>query len=124
MPKCCARAWCKTPLVTLAREATARREVTDEYGSRAECESLMAEITRAQAKIQARANTAQEVKDARSSQTHRALPQSDRYLAARLSRSHLPKAIFSRAKSWAQAAARMPNVLAEDTWDLFRVLLR
>jgi hypothetical protein len=24
----------------------------------------------------------------------------------------------------AQSAARMPNVLAEDTWDLFRVLLR
>ncbi len=28
----------KTRLVTLAREATAKREVADEYGSRAECE--------------------------------------------------------------------------------------
>src|SRR5216684_601809 len=34
----------KTRLVTLAREATQRREVTDDYGSPAECEALMREI--------------------------------------------------------------------------------
>src|SRR5262249_58007 len=34
----------KTPLVTLAREATQRREVTDDYGSQSECEDLMRQI--------------------------------------------------------------------------------
>ena len=34
----------KTQLVKLAREATARREVTDDYGTREECEPLMEEI--------------------------------------------------------------------------------
>src|SRR6185295_4295294 len=52
----------KTQIVSLAREATGRREVADEYGSRAECEALMAEIARARALIQARTNIAQEVK--------------------------------------------------------------
>ncbi len=52
----------KTRLVSLAREATGRREVADDYGSRPECESLMAEIARARTLIQGRANIAQEVK--------------------------------------------------------------
>ena len=38
----------KTTLVRLAREATSRREATDEYGTREECEALMAEIDQAQ----------------------------------------------------------------------------
>src|SRR5262249_49173488 len=37
----------KTPLVELAKEATARREVTDEYGTPQECAALMAEIENA-----------------------------------------------------------------------------
>src|SRR5262249_47236825 len=51
----------KTRLVTLAREATQRREVTDDYGSQAECEALMREIENAQLVIQNRANIAQEL---------------------------------------------------------------
>ena len=115
----------KTRLVALAREATSRREVSDEYGSRAECELLMAEIARARALIQARTNIAQEVK-ARSER----LKQISRYRSATDS-SPTPESVgFSEGDVLAgetlgaQSAARMPNVLAEDTWDLFRILLR
>jgi hypothetical protein len=114
----------KTRLVTLAREATGRREVTDEYGTRAECESLMADIARARALIQARTNIAQEVKvrSERLKQIARYRGQSDS--------SPTPESIgFSEGdvlagETLGASAARMPNVLAEDTWDLFRVLLR
>jgi hypothetical protein len=114
----------KTRLVTLAREATARREVADDYGSRPECEALMAEIARARALLQARTNIAQEVK-VRSER----LKQIARYRGANDS-SPTPESIaFSEGdvlagETLGASAARMPNVLAEDTWDLFRVLLR
>jgi hypothetical protein len=115
----------KTQIVSLAREATSRREVADEYGSRQECESLMAEIARARALIQARTNIAQEVK-VRSER----LKQIARYRSDK-DTSPAPESIaFSEGDVLAgetlgaNSAARMPNVLAEDTWDLFRVLLR
>lgn len=113
-----------TPLVTLAREATARREVVDDYGSRAECEALMAEIARARRILRERTNVAREVKE-----------RSERL--RELARYRHPADTAPAAESLAfgegdvlagrpvgAAAARMPNVLAEDTWDLFRVLLR
>jgi hypothetical protein len=114
----------KTRLVTLAREATGRREVADEYGSRAECELLMAEIAKARALIQARTNIAQEVK-VRSER----LKQISRYRGPN-DTSPTPESIaFSEGdvlagQTLGANAAGMPNVLAEDTWDLFRILLR
>jgi hypothetical protein len=114
----------KTRLVTLAREATARREVADEYGSRAECEAIMAEIAKARVIIQARTNIAQEVK----TRSER-MKQIARYRGPNDS-SPTPESIaFSEGdvlagETLGASAARMPNVLAEDTWDLFRVLLR
>jgi hypothetical protein len=114
----------KTKLVSLAREATGRREVADDYGSRPECEALMAEIARARALIQARTNIAQEVK----TRSER-LKQIARYRGANDS-SPTPESIafgegdVLAGETLGASAARMPNVLAEDTWDLFRVLLR
>lgn len=114
----------KTQIVRLAREATSRREVTDDYGSREECERLMAEIARARALIQARRDIAQEVK-ARTEH----LKQIARYRSEK-DTSPTPESIaFSEGdvlagETLGASAARMPNVLAEDTWDLFRVLLR
>src|SRR5579885_3638521 len=51
-----------TPLVALAREATSRREVADQYGERRDCERLIAEIGRARAALDAKANIAHEVR--------------------------------------------------------------
>jgi len=114
----------KTQIVSLAREATGRREVADEYGARQECEALMAEIARARALIQVRKDIAQEVKV----RTER-LKQIARYRSEK-DTSPTPESIaFSEGdvlagETLGASAARMPNVLAEDTWDLFRVLLR
>jgi hypothetical protein len=114
----------KTPLVRLAREATSRREATDEYGSREECEALMEEIDRARALVQSRTNIAQEVK-ARSER----IRQIARYRGAADTSPMSDSLAFVEGdimdtEATGAGAARMPNVLGEDTWDLFRILLR
>jgi hypothetical protein len=114
----------KTRLVTLAREATQRREVTDDYGSQSECEALMREIENASGLIQGRANIAQEI----TSRTER-LKQVARYRGATDTAPTADSLAFSEGDVLANdpvgaTSARMPNVLAEDTWDLFRILLR
>lgn len=124
----CAEVLCarlaKTSLVKLAREATARREVADEYGSTAECERLMEAISHGLKQIQARGNLAQEVKG-RSER----LKQVARYRNATDTSPTTDSIRYSEGDALAGDAtgggsAKMPNVLAEDTWDLFRVLLR
>jgi hypothetical protein len=114
----------KTPLVTMAREATGRREVTDEYGSRPECEALMLQISRALGVIQNRTNIAQEVK-VRAER----LKLVARYRNPTDTVPSAESVAFSEGdvmdgQQLGTAAARMPNVIAEDTWDLFRIVLR
>jgi hypothetical protein len=114
----------RTQLVAQAREATRHREATDEYGSRAECEALMRQIERAGDLLRGLANVSQEVK-----QRSERLKQVARYRAATDTAPTPESLAFSEGDALAGApsgleAARMPNVLAEDTWDLYRVLLR
>jgi len=114
----------KTRLVSLAREATSRREVADDYGSQAECERLMREIDTALGLIQARSNIAQDI----TSRTER-LKQVARYRSATDTSPTADSLAFSEGdvlnnEPVGANAARMPNVLGEDTWDLFRILLR
>ena len=114
----------KTQLVKLAREATQRREVTDDYGSQSECEALMREIESARGLIQGRGNIAQEI----TSRTER-LKQVARYRGPTDTSPTAESLAFSEGdvlsnEPLGATAARMPNVLAEDTWDLFRILLR
>jgi hypothetical protein len=114
----------RTQLVMQAREATRHREATDEYGTRAECEALMTQIESADDLLRGRANLAQDVK-LRSDR----LKQVARYRAAADAAPTAESLAFSEGDALGNApaglaAARMPNVLAEDTWDLYRVLLR
>jgi hypothetical protein len=114
----------KTKLVTLAREATQRREVTDDYGTQRECEVLMRDIENAQGAIQNRSNIAQEI----TVRTDR-LKQVARYRGQPDTSPTADSLAFSEGDVLASepvggSAARMPNVLAEDTWDLYRILLR
>jgi hypothetical protein len=114
----------RTQLVVQAREATRHREATDEYGTRPECESLMKQIERADELLRGRANLTQEVK-----QRSDRLKQVARYRAAADAAPTAESLAFSEGDALGGApsglaAARMPNVLAEDTWDLYRVLLR
>ena len=112
----------KTRLVTLAREATQRREVTDDYGSQDECEALMREIDNARVVIQVRTNIAQEI----TARTER-LKQVARYRNPADTSPTAESLAFCEGDVMTNepvGAVRMPNVLAEDTWDLFRILLR
>jgi chaperonin cofactor prefoldin len=114
----------RTPLVALGRDAAGRREVMDDYGDRARCESLMRDIDRARAILQQRNNLPLELRE-----------RSDRL--RELAKYRNPADTVPTAESvgfsegdvlnheaQGAAAARLPNVLAEDTWDLFRILLR
>ena len=114
----------RTQLVMQAREATRHREATDEYGTRAECEALMRQIERADELLRGRASLSQEVK-LRSDR----LRQVARYRGATDAAPTAESLAFSEGDALegapsGLAAARMPNVLAEDTWDLYRLLLR
>ena len=114
----------KTPLITLAREATAQREVAGDYGSPQQCVLLMGEIGRALRLLSERAGVAEQIR-ARSAR----LKPLARYRSATDSTPLAESLAFSEGDvlavgSLAMTAVPLPNVLAEDTWDLFRVLLR
>ncbi|MBX3695535.1 MAG: hypothetical protein KF790_10230 [Steroidobacteraceae bacterium] len=114
----------RTPLVAQAKDAAARREVIDDYGMRVECERLMAEIGRARALLVNRAQLPQELR----ARTER-LRQLAKYRSAADTMPTVDSIgmaegdVLERGGQGA-SAARLPNVLAEDTWDLFRVVLR
>jgi hypothetical protein len=106
----CARlAVIQAPLVNMAREATGKRAATDEYGTPKDCVLLMAHIQRAQRLLNSRDNLAGEIR----AHTERLKP-SVRYRGA----------ADTAPTSDSVAAAGELNVLGEDTWDLYRVLLR
>ena len=114
----------RTRLVVLAREATGRREVSDEYGSPQECEALMAAIEHAHSLLQGRTNIAQEIK-VRSDR----LKQVARYRNPPDTTPSADSIGFSQgdvldSQALGADAVNVPNVLAEDTWDLYRILLR
>ena len=127
----CARlAELKAPLVLMAREATSHREASGHYGSPQECVLLMGQIARAQRLLEGRTGLAAEIR-ARCERLKRVA----RYRAA----SESTPAVGSLASAAAEvpgngapadgapapdAPPPLPNVLAEDIWDLFRVLLR
>jgi len=115
----------KSPMLTLAREATARRETPDDYGSPRDCVLLMGQIARAHQLIGARAGVSEEIK-VRSERLQRVAS----YRGAADTSPVANSLAFSEGDVLAAAAAlgadaaQLPNVLAEDTWDLFRILLR
>jgi hypothetical protein len=114
----------KTRLVTLAREATRHREATDEYGSQRDCEALMVQIEKAGTLLQGRANTSPEIK-----QRSERIRQVARYMEPTDAAPSADSLAFCDSEGEADEAARleaarMPNVLAEDTWGLYSVLLK
>jgi hypothetical protein len=114
----------QTPLLPLARAAVLRRDPSDEYGDRPACEALMAEIARAKAQLQQRTDVTIELR-ARSERLRKAA----RYRAEEdtipVPESAASSAgdVLGRAPQGTRAP-QGPNVLAEDTWDVFRILLR
>jgi hypothetical protein len=114
----------KTPLVALARDATARREAGEDYGSPKECVLLMGEIARAHRLLADRAGLAAQIRE----RVVR-LKGAARYRGANdgspLMDSIAPsEGDALEAPPRGSSAPPLPNVLADDTWDLFRVLIR
>src|SRR6202046_5139472 len=104
-----------TSLMSLAKEAVARREPVDAYGGRPECEALIALIGRARLILESKANVAQDVKARSDSMRPRA-----RYRNA-LDTAPTPESIslgetdiLAGEPLGAEVAIRMPNVLGED----------
>lgn len=114
----------RTSLVPLAKDAAARREVSDDYGDRHECESLMADIDRAKAVLQQRGTLSQDIRVRvdRLRQLAKYRHNSDTVPTVD-SVGFAEGDVLEQAPTGA-AALKLPNVLADDTWDLFRVLLR
>jgi hypothetical protein len=124
----CAEALClrlaRTNLVAAARAAMARREASEHYGDLAACVSLMSDIVKARHLLKARAGITQEV-----AQRSERLRSTATYLGE-FETVPIPEScavsegdVITHG-SQGVAASRLPNVLAEDTWELFKVLLR
>jgi hypothetical protein len=124
----CAEVLCmrlaRTSLVASARAAMAKREAVEYYGDLATCMSIMGDIVKARHLLKQRSGIMQEV----SQRTERL-----RSTAAYLGEGEtvpIPEScgvsegdVMAHGSQGA-TAARLPNVIAEDTWDLFKVLLR
>ena len=115
----------KAPLVQLAREASAQREAGEDYGTPKECVLVMGQITRAHKLISESEGLAQQIRS-----------RGERLRAVARYRNETDSApladslaltegdALEGAPLGAVAAQQLPNVLAEDTWDLFRILIR
>jgi hypothetical protein len=102
----------------------AKRESTEYYGDLAACVSIMSDIVKARSLLKQRAGVMQEV-----SQRTERLRATATYLAE-FETVPIPEScavsegdILTHG-SQGVTSARLPNVLAEDTWDLYKVLLR
>ncbi len=114
----------RTPLLQMARVAVARREVIDDYGSPQECQALMADVVQARRVLAVRAGLAKHV-----------APRVERLKKSAKYRSSLEVIPVAESVNVAEGDAlalkavgananRLPNVVSEDTWDLFTVLLK
>jgi hypothetical protein len=114
----------KVPLVAMARQATGRREAGDDYGTPKECVVLMGQIARAQTLLSEREGLSNEIQ-ARSVRLKAvAKYRGPGDTAPTVDSVGLSEGDVLEGGAMGSAAAGLPNVLAEDTWDLFRILLR
>ncbi len=113
-----------TPLLALARAATLRRDPADDYGTRTECETLMLEIAKARALLLQRTDLTAELR-ARIEGLQKAADYRAADDAIPVTESGAPRLAITPARApQGVRAPQIPNVLAEDTWDIFRILLR
>lgn len=108
-----------TPLLIVqAREATQQREVIDEYGTRTECLELMSQIERAEWLLSSHGSASRDIRERLKSLRTLADYQDpqDAIPTADSLRRGLGQAVGS--------PEGVPNVLAEDTWQIHGILLR
>jgi len=106
-------------LAAQSRAARSKSVQESNYGSRRECEHLMGDIAAALALIRSQSNLASEIR-ARSEALKSALAYEHPSEAVPIA-SSLPSAFLGRQGG---VAVREPNVLADDYWDVGKLLLR
>jgi hypothetical protein len=124
----CAEVLClrlaRTNLVSAARSAMSKREATEYYGDLPACVSIMSDIVKARNLLKQRGGITQEV-----AQRSERLRATAAYLGE-FETVPIPESCavsegdIMTHGSQGVTSAKLPNVLAEDTWDLFKVLLR
>lgn len=124
----CAEVLClrlaRTSLVGAARVAMAKRESVEYYGDLATCVALMGDIVKARHLLKNRAGITQEVAQ-RSDRLRATASYLGEFETVPIPEScAVSEGDVLAHGSQGVTAARLPNVLAEDTWDLFSVLLR
>jgi hypothetical protein len=124
----CAEVLClrlaRTSLVGAARSAMATREASQYYGDLAACVSIMSDIVKARNLLKQRAGITQEVAT-RSERLRSTASYLGEYETVPIPEScAVSEGDVITHGSQGVTSAKLPNVLAEDTWDLFKVLLR
>jgi len=114
----------KTPLVELARQAIGRREPGADYGTPKECVLLMGEIARAHRLLAEREGLAAEIRARGERLKAVARYRGPKDTAPQVECLAPSEGDVLAVPAQGRTAAQLPNVLADDTWDLFRVLLR
>ena len=123
----CAEVLClrlaRTSLVAAARTAMSKREAAEHYGDLAACVSLMGDIVKARHLLKQRSGITQEV-----AQRSERLRATAAYLSE-FDTVPIPEScgvsegdVLAHG-SFGVTSAKLPNVVAEDTWDLHKVLL-
>lgn len=124
----CAEVLClrlaRTSLVSSARAAMARREAVEYYGDLAACVSIMSDIVKARNLLKQRAGITQEVQQ-RTARLRATAAYLGEFETVPVPEScGVSEGDVMTHGSQGVTAAKLPNVVAEDTWDLFKVLLR
>jgi hypothetical protein len=124
----CAEALClrlaRTSMVAAARTAMSKREPTADYGDLGACVSHMGDIVKARNLLKQRAGITQEVAPRVERLRSTASYAGDQETIPLPESCGVSEGDVLTHGSQGVAAARLPNVLAEDTWDLFKILLR
>jgi hypothetical protein len=124
----CAEVLClrlaRTTLVGAARAAMSKREAGEHYGDLAACVSLMSDIVKARNLLKQRTGIMQEV-GVRSDRLRGSAAYLSDFDTVPIPEScGVSEGDVLAHGSHGVTAAKLPNVLAEDTWDLFKVLLQ
>ena len=124
----CAEVLClrlaRTSLVASARAAMARRESVEYYGDLATCVSIMSDIVKGRNLLKQRAGILQEVQQ-RSERLRSTAAYLGEFETVPVPEScGVSEGDILAHGSQGVTSAKLPNVVAEDTWDLFRILLR
>ncbi|MEZ5474901.1 MAG: hypothetical protein R3E72_07855 [Steroidobacteraceae bacterium] len=114
----------RTPLLQMAREAVGRREVIDDYGSPEDCQRLMADVEHARKVLAVRTGLTKQVGPRVERLKKTAKYRSSIEVVPVAETVHVAAGDVMELKAVGANANRLPNVVAEDTWDLFSILLK